>query len=53
MKTTTMNASAINLFVECRSVQTVKFKLLLALQTEYTNLRVISRKKRNLNYSRM
>ena len=34
MKTITMNASAINLFVECSRAQNVKFKLLLTLETE-------------------
>ena len=34
MKIITMNASAINLFVERSAVQTVKFKLLLTLETE-------------------
>ena len=49
-KTVTMNASAINLFVEYSSVHTVKFKLLLTLETEGTNLRVSSQK-RNLDHN--
>ena len=48
-----MNASAINLFVECSTEHTVKFKLLLTLETGQTNFRVISRKKRNLDHSRL
>ena len=34
MKTITMNASAINLSAECNTMQTVKFILLLTLETE-------------------
>ena len=43
LKIITMTASAFNLLVECSTVHTVKFKLLLTLETKLTNLRVISR----------
>ena len=53
MKTITMNASPINLFVECSTVHAAKFKLLLTLEIEQTNLRVISPKKCNFDHSRL
>ena len=44
---------AINLIVECSTVQKVNFQLLLTLETEQTNLRVISLQKCNLDQSKL